>query len=154
MNIGYNHAIRLIDLLEERGVIGPQVGAQPRAIFSSPRVFDWYDSMPQMSRSGTRVLPHDAHFTRMMAGRTTVPLYIVEIAPSKWRGLLVGLNQLNIVFGILASYVTNYLVARFRRTRPLCCRGRTRGALPRAAARPVGSRGRRFDSVRSRRQYL
>ena len=32
MGIGYNHAARLIDLLEERGVIGPQVGAQPREI--------------------------------------------------------------------------------------------------------------------------
>ena len=37
----------------------------------------------------------------------------MEIAPGRWRGLLVGLNQLNIVFGILASYVTNYLVARY-----------------------------------------
>ena len=27
MGIGCNHAARLIDLLEERGVIGPQVGA-------------------------------------------------------------------------------------------------------------------------------
>ena len=32
MSIGYNHAVRLIDLLEERGGIGPQVGAQPREI--------------------------------------------------------------------------------------------------------------------------
>ena len=32
MGIGYNHAARLIDLMEERGVIGPQVGAQPREI--------------------------------------------------------------------------------------------------------------------------
>ena len=42
-----------------------------------------------------------------------VPLYIVEIAPGRWRGLLVGLNQVNIVLGILVSYVSNYLVARF-----------------------------------------
>ena len=32
MGIGYNHAARLIDLLEERGVIGPGVGVQPRKI--------------------------------------------------------------------------------------------------------------------------
>ena len=32
MSNGYNHAARLIDLMEERGVIGPQVGAQPREI--------------------------------------------------------------------------------------------------------------------------
>ena len=42
-----------------------------------------------------------------------VPLYIVEIAPGRLRGRLVAVNQLNIVLGILMSYVSNYLVARF-----------------------------------------
>ena len=32
MGIGYNHAAHLIDLLENRGVIGPAVGVQPREI--------------------------------------------------------------------------------------------------------------------------
>ncbi len=32
MGIGYNHAARLIDLLEDRGIVSPQVGAQPREI--------------------------------------------------------------------------------------------------------------------------
>lgn len=32
MGIGYNHAAHLIDLMEERGVIGPAVGVQPREI--------------------------------------------------------------------------------------------------------------------------
>ena len=32
MGIGYNHAARLIDLLEDRGVIGPAKGAGPREI--------------------------------------------------------------------------------------------------------------------------
>ncbi len=32
MGIGYNHAARLIDLLEERGIIGPAKGAGPREI--------------------------------------------------------------------------------------------------------------------------
>lgn len=32
MGIGYNHAIHLIDLLEDRGIIGPGVGVQPREI--------------------------------------------------------------------------------------------------------------------------
>lgn len=40
-----------------------------------------------------------------------VPLYIVEISPGPIRGRLVALNQLNIVFGILISYVSNYFVA-------------------------------------------
>ena len=32
MGIGYNHAAHLIDLLENRGIIGPGVGVQPREI--------------------------------------------------------------------------------------------------------------------------
>ena len=42
-----------------------------------------------------------------------MPLYIVEISPGRLRGRLVATNQLNIVFGILISYVSNYFVARW-----------------------------------------
>ncbi len=41
-----------------------------------------------------------------------VPLYIVESAPGPMRGRLVALNQLNIVLGILISYISNYYVAK------------------------------------------
>ncbi len=41
-----------------------------------------------------------------------VPLYIVEVAPGPVRGRLVAVNQLNIVFGILVSYISNYYVAK------------------------------------------
>ena len=36
MGIGYNHAARLIDLLEDRGVIGTAKGAGPREILLDP----------------------------------------------------------------------------------------------------------------------
>lgn len=39
------------------------------------------------------------------------PMYIAEISPPHLRGRLVMVNQLNIVVGILLSYVSNYLVA-------------------------------------------
>jgi sugar porter (SP) family MFS transporter len=39
------------------------------------------------------------------------PLYIAEIAPSQWRGRMVGLSQLNVVLGILLSFVSNYYLA-------------------------------------------
>ena len=42
-----------------------------------------------------------------------VPLYIVEVSPGRYRGRLVAMNQLNIVLGILVSYISNYFVARF-----------------------------------------
>lgn len=41
-----------------------------------------------------------------------VPLYIVEVSPGHVRGRLVAVNQLNIVFGILISYISNYYVAK------------------------------------------
>ncbi|HNX35279.1 MAG TPA: sugar porter family MFS transporter [Kiritimatiellia bacterium] len=41
-----------------------------------------------------------------------VPLYIVEISPGPARGRLVAMNQLNIVFGILVSYISNFFIAK------------------------------------------
>lgn len=38
------------------------------------------------------------------------PMYIAEIAPAKWRGRLVAFFQLNVVFGILLAYFSNYLI--------------------------------------------
>jgi sugar porter (SP) family MFS transporter len=40
------------------------------------------------------------------------PLYIAEIAPPSIRGRLVGINQFNIVCGILLAFLSNYLIAR------------------------------------------
>lgn len=39
------------------------------------------------------------------------PMYITEITPPARRGLLVAVSQLNIVAGILAALVSNYLIA-------------------------------------------
>jgi MFS transporter, SP family, arabinose:H+ symporter len=45
-------------------------------------------------------------------GASTVlaPTYLAEIAPAAKRGALVGVFQLNIVFGILVAYLSNYLI--------------------------------------------
>ncbi|HEX4485431.1 MAG TPA: sugar porter family MFS transporter [Terriglobales bacterium] len=40
------------------------------------------------------------------------PLYIAEIAPVRWRGRLVALNQFAIVTGMLLVYLVNYQIAR------------------------------------------
>ncbi len=42
----------------------------------------------------------------------TAPLYISEIAPKKWRGALVSLNQLFIAMGIFISYLVDYHFSR------------------------------------------
>lgn len=41
----------------------------------------------------------------------SVPLYISEISPTRNRGALVTMNQLMITIGILASYISDYLIA-------------------------------------------
>jgi SP family arabinose:H+ symporter-like MFS transporter len=41
------------------------------------------------------------------------PMYIAEIAPAQWRGRMVGSFQLNIVFGILVAYFSNYVIGMF-----------------------------------------
>ena len=42
------------------------------------------------------------------------PLYIAEIAPAAYRGRLVGVQQFNIVLGILLAFLSNYLIAQMR----------------------------------------
>ena len=44
------------------------------------------------------------------ASSVTAPIYISEIAPAERRGKLVGLFQFNVVFGIVISYLSNYLI--------------------------------------------
>ena len=46
------------------------------------------------------------------ASSVTAPVYISEIAPAKKRGRLVAMFQFNVVFGILFSYFTNYLIGQ------------------------------------------
>lgn len=46
------------------------------------------------------------------ASSVTAPVYISEIAPAGKRGRLVGMFQFNIVFGIVASYLSNYIIGQ------------------------------------------
>ncbi len=41
------------------------------------------------------------------------PMYIAEISPAQYRGRLVAVAQLNIVFGIMIAYLTNFIIAGF-----------------------------------------
>ncbi len=38
------------------------------------------------------------------------PVYLAELAPAKWRGRMVGMFQINIVIGILAAYLSNFII--------------------------------------------
>jgi SP family xylose:H+ symportor-like MFS transporter len=44
------------------------------------------------------------------AASVASPLYIGESSPARWRGRLVALNQLAIVFGMLIIYIVNYRI--------------------------------------------
>src|SRR6201996_2434048 len=46
------------------------------------------------------------------ASSVTAPIYISEISPAGRRGKLVGMFQFNVVFGIVVSYLSNYLIGR------------------------------------------
>lgn len=70
----------------------------PRDMTWGPHLLGWFRFIGGLAIGGVSVV---------------VPLYIVEIAPGPLRGRLVAVNQLNIVLGILMSFVSNYLVARF-----------------------------------------
>ena len=49
-----------------------------------------------------------------MGGSSVVaPVYIAEVAPSAWRGRLVGAFQVNIIGGILLAYLSNYVIGFF-----------------------------------------
>jgi sugar porter (SP) family MFS transporter len=45
------------------------------------------------------------------AASVVTPIYIAEVSPATYRGRLVALNQLNIVFGILLAFVSNLIIA-------------------------------------------
>ena len=47
------------------------------------------------------------------ASTIAAPAFVSEIAPPNQRGRLVALYQLNIVFGILIAFVSNYVIAKF-----------------------------------------
>ena len=117
-------------LIVSGALIGTVIG-----VFTAGRPSDRWGRKPTLwlmavlflvSAVGCAFTPHDAAWGPHLLGwfrfigglaiggvSVVVPLYIVEISPGKYRGRLVAMNQLNIVFGILISYVSNYLVARF-----------------------------------------
>jgi len=43
LRVGYARAARLLDLLEDQGVVGPQEGARPREVFVASRASEGFD---------------------------------------------------------------------------------------------------------------
>ncbi len=69
--------------------------------FGEMNAWDWYGFLFARFIGGIAV-----------GGASVVsPLYTAEISPAKTRGVLVAITQFNIVFGILAAFFSNYLIA-------------------------------------------
>ena len=41
--VGFNRAARIMDQLEEAGIVGPEEGTKPRKVLMSPEQFEQYE---------------------------------------------------------------------------------------------------------------
>ena len=101
-------------------IIGSLVAGFPAERFGRKKVLITVATLYFLSAIGC-ALSHDWHvflFFRFIGGlgvggsSVVAPLYIAEISPPSIRGRLVGINQFNIVCGILLAFLSNYLIAR------------------------------------------
>lgn len=100
-------------------VLGAIFGGVPSDALGRRQTLRWIAVLYFVSAVGAALAPAWVPFMvfRFLGGlgvgasSVTAPLYISEISPAESRGKLVGLFQFNIVFGILAAYLSNYLLA-------------------------------------------
>jgi SP family arabinose:H+ symporter-like MFS transporter len=100
-------------------VAGALLGGWPADRFGRKATLLWIGVLYFVGAVGSGLAPNVAVFiiARVIGGlgigisTVVAPMYISEIAPPKHRGLLAGMFQFNIVFGILIAYVSNALLA-------------------------------------------
>jgi sugar porter (SP) family MFS transporter len=100
-------------------VLGSLVGSWPTDRFGRRPTLFWIGILYLVSAvwSGLATGVYTFIVARFIGGlgvgmsTVAAPLYIAEIAPPASRGRLAGLFQFNIVFGILAAFVSNALLA-------------------------------------------
>ena len=101
-------------------VLGAMVAGLISDVFGRRKVIFLSAIMFLISAIGTSLAESFAWFVvfRIVGGigigaaSMASPLYIAEIAPMRWRGRLVALNQFAIVTGMLLVYLVNYQIAR------------------------------------------
>lgn len=99
-------------------VVGSMLGSLPTDRFGRRRTLLWIGIFYLVSAiwSGLATDVYSFMIARFIGGlgvgisTVAAPLYISEIAPPKHRGLLAGMFQFNIVFGILIAFVSNSLL--------------------------------------------
>ncbi len=99
-------------------VIGAAFGGFPSDVLGRKRTLQWIGILFFISAIGS-ALANDVvvfMFFRFIGGLSigassvVAPVYISEIAPPRFRGRMGISFQLNIVFGILVAYVSNYFI--------------------------------------------
>jgi sugar porter (SP) family MFS transporter len=99
-------------------VIGAIFGGIPSDALGRRRTLSWIAVLYLVSAVGAALSPSWVPFMvfRFLGGlgvgasSVTAPLYISEVSPPESRGRMVGMFQFNVVFGILAAYLSNYLL--------------------------------------------
>lgn len=102
-------------------VIGSVFGHKPTDLLGRKKTLLGVGILFALSALGSSFAndPYTFAFARFLGGigigvsTVAAPAYIAEIAPANQRGRLVGLYQFNIVFGILAAYLSNFYFAKF-----------------------------------------
>lgn len=102
-------------------VIGAMFGGVPNDKWGRKNTLIFIGALYTISALGSAMVsdPWMFAFFRFLGGlgvgasTIAAPAYIAEIAPANKRGRLTALYQLNLVFGILLAFVSNYLIATY-----------------------------------------
>ena len=102
-------------------VIGSVFGGIPCDFFGRKKTLFWIGILYFISAMGSALAPDPYLFSffRFIGGlgvgasSVAAPIYISEIAASKYRGRLTAMYQFNIVFGIFIAFISNYLLKGF-----------------------------------------
>ena len=100
-------------------VVGSLIGGVLADRFGRKATLLWIGVLFFIGATGSAVAPNVVTFivSRLIGGlgigisTVVAPMYISEIAPTKYRGRLAGMFQFNIVFGILIAFVSNRLLS-------------------------------------------
>ncbi len=99
-------------------VLGALFGGWPTDAWGRKPTLFWIGVLYTVSALGSALAPEPYSFSffRFIGGvgvgisSVAAPAYIAEIAEARLRGRLVAAYQFNIVFGILAAFISNYLL--------------------------------------------
>lgn len=100
-------------------VLGAMFGGIPTNKIGRKNTLIWIGVLYTVSALGSALVndPYTFAMFRFIGGlgvgasTVAAPAYVSEIAPAKDRGRLVGFYQFNIVLGILAAFLSNYLLS-------------------------------------------